>query len=212
MAAVVVVLAGGPDHPAPIVVPDGATVIAADAGGDLAVSLGLEVGLLVGDLDSIRPETLAGIEHVERHPAEKDATDLELALAAALRLEPERILVLGGAGGRLDQLLGGLLLLAADTYAGVRVDAQFGAAAAHVVRGERLLRGEPGELLSLFAVHGPASGIVTDGLVYPLRDETLEPGSTRGVSNMFAAQQATIRVERGVLLAVRPTGSAMAGS
>jgi thiamine pyrophosphokinase len=192
--------------------PPGATVIAADGGAELARRLGLEVDLLVGDLDSISAEGLGGIERVERHAAEKDASDLELALAAALRFEPERILVLGGAGGRLDHLLGGLLLLAADAYASVRVDAQIGAAAVHVVRGERRLFGESGELISLFAVQGPARGVVTDGLVYPLRGETLEPGSTLGVSNVFAAPEARVALERGVVLAVRPSGSATAGS
>jgi len=191
-----------------VVPPAGATVIAADGGAEL----GWPVDLVVGDLDSISAETLARVENVERHPAEKDATDLELALAAALRLDPERILVLGGAGGRLDHLLGGLLLLAADAYAGVQVDAQFGAAAVHVVRGERMLLGEPGELISLFAVHGAASGIVTDGLVYPLRGEALEPSSTRGVSNVFATREARIAVQRGVVLAVRPSGSVTGGS
>ncbi len=204
----VVVLAGGPDRPAAIALPPGATVIAADSGAEL----GGPVDLLVGDLDSISAETLAGIERVERHAAEKDATDLELALTAALRLEPDRILVLGGAGGRLDHLLGGLLLLTAEAYAGVEVDAQIGASAVHVVRGERTLLGDPGELISLFAVNGPASGVVTDGLVYPLRGETLEPGSSRGVSNVFAAPKARIGVERGVVLAVRPSGIVRAGS
>jgi thiamine pyrophosphokinase len=192
--------------------PPGATVIAADGGAELARRLGLEVDLLAGDLDSISAEGLGGIERVERHAAEKDASDLELALAAALRFEPERILVLGGAGGRLDHLLGGLLLLAADAYASVPVDAQIGAAAVHVVRGERRLFGESGELISLFAVQGPARGVVTDGLVYPLRGETLEPGSTLGVSNVFAAPEARVALERGVVLAVRPSGSATAGS
>jgi thiamine pyrophosphokinase len=208
----VVVLAAGVDPPVGVSLPADATVIAADGGADLARPLGLEVDRVVGDMDSISAQTLARIEHVERHPAEKDATDLELALAAALRLEPERILVIGSAGGRLDHLFGGLLLLAADDYAGVQVDAQLGAAAVHVLRGERRLRGDRGELVSLFAVHGPARGIVTDGFVYPLRGETLEPGSTRGLSNVFASQEATISVARGVLLAVRPSGSVTAGS
>ena len=206
--SVVVVLAGGPDRPAAVALPPGATVIAADSGAELA----LQVDLAVGDFDSIAAETLARMGRVERHPEAKDASDLELALEAALRLEPERILVFGGAGGRLDHLLGGLLLLAADAYAGVEVDAQFGAAAVHVVRRERVLAGEPGELISLFAVHGPARGVVTDGLVYPLRGETLEPGSTRGLSNVFAAPEVRVGVERGVLLAVRPSGSVAAGS
>jgi thiamine pyrophosphokinase len=207
MPGTVVVLAGGPD-PASVVLPPGATVIAADGGADQ----GAPVDLLVGDLDSISPETLRGIARVERHAPEKDATDLELALAAALRLEPERIVVVGSAGGRLDHLLGSLLLLAADTYAAVTVDAQLGTAAVHVIRGERTLRGESGELISLFAVHGPASGIVTEGLVYPLRGETLEPGSSRGLSNLFAAREARVAVERGVVLAVRPTSSVAVGS
>jgi thiamine pyrophosphokinase len=195
----VVVLAGGPDVPAGIALPAGASVIAADGGAEL----GVPVELAVGDFDSITAETLATVARVERHPPAKDATDLELALDAALRLEPERILVVGSAGGRLDHLLGSLLLLAAEKYSAVEV--RLGTAQVHVVRGERVLAGEPGELLSLFALGGPAEGVVTDGLVYPLRDETLEPGSSRGTSNEFAAAEARISVGRGVLLAVRPS-------
>jgi thiamine pyrophosphokinase len=204
----VVVLAGGPDPPPRVSLPAGVTVIAADSGAEL----GSRIDFAVGDFDSISVETLVGVERVERHPAAKDASDLELALEAALRFEPGRIVVFGGAGGRLDHLLGGLLLLAADAYAEVEVDAQFGGAAVHVVRGERLLAGELGELVSLFAVHGPASGVVTEGLMYPLRGERLEPGSTRGLSNVFAASEARVRVERGVVLAVRPSGSVTVGS
>lgn len=208
----VVVLSGGAGSLQVVDLPVGATVIAADGGAELARMLGLSVDLVVGDLDSISAETLAEIERVERHAAEKDATDLELALVAALRLEPERVLVLGAGGGRLDHLFGGLLLLAAEAYADVRVDAQFGAAAVHVVRSERTLHGEPGELISLLAVHGQARGVVTDGLVYPFRAETLEPGSSRGVSNVFAQPLARITLEAGVLLALRPSGSVTAGS
>jgi thiamine pyrophosphokinase len=210
--AVVVVLAGGPDEPAAVELPAGCVVVGADVGVELADSLGMSVDLAVGDFDSISAERLAALKRVERHPAAKEASDLELALDAALRLEPERILVIGGAGGRLDHVLGELLLLAADKYAAVRVDAQLGAAAVHVVRRERTISGRPGELISLFPVDGAAHGVVSDGLEYPLRGETLEPGSTRGLSNVFAAATARIGLERGVLLAVRPTGSATAGS
>jgi thiamine pyrophosphokinase len=203
----VVVLAGGPDPPASVSLPAAVPVIAADSGAEL----GPRVDLAVGDFDSISAETLARLERVERHPEAKEASDLELALEAALRLGPDRIVVFGGAGGRLDHVLAALLLLAADAYAGVELDAQLGAAAVHVIRGERRLAGEVGELISLFAVHGRASGVVTEGLVYPLRRETLEPGSTRGLSNVFAAPEARIRVGRGVVLGVRPSGSVTVG-
>jgi thiamine pyrophosphokinase len=49
------------------------------------------VDLLVGDLDSVKAEIFARPKQVERHSVDEDATDLELALAAALRLEPDRI-------------------------------------------------------------------------------------------------------------------------
>ena len=191
-------------------------MVAADGGAEFALELGLRVDLVVSDFDSVSIETLAAVERagarVERHPAAKDATDLELALEAALRFGPERIVVLGGASGRLDHLLGELLLFAADAYARVEVDAQLGVAAIHVVRRERVLSGQVGELVSLFAVQGAATGVVTDGLVYPLRGETLEPGSSRGLSKVFAAGEARVSVERGVLLAVRPSGSVSVGS
>jgi len=186
------------------------TVIAADSGAEHALELGLHVDLAVGDFDSVSPSTLAAIERagarIERHPAEKDRSDLELALVAALALDPVRIVVLGGVEGRLDHLFGELLLLAADAFSTVSVDAQLGTAAVHVVRGERVLAGAPGELLSLFAVHGPATGVVGEGLVYPLRRELLLPGSTRGLSNVFAAPEVRLGLESGVVLALRPDG------
>jgi thiamine pyrophosphokinase len=209
----VVVVAGGeaPAAEAAQAVPRGAPVVAADSGVDHARALGLEVALAIGDFDSASPAGVAAAAadgaRVERHPAAKNATDLELALDAALQFDPARVLVLGGVGGRLDHLAAALLLLGAPRYAGVDVDAQIGPALAHVIRGKRMLVGEPGELLSLLPLHGPVEGVRTDGLLYPLAGETLEPGTSRGVSNEFTAPAATISLERGTLLAVRP-GSA----
>jgi len=206
MSGTVVVLSASPDMPHALEIPPGATVIAADGGADHARQLGLRVDLLVGDLDSVSEKTLAECERVERHPVDKEATDLELALSAALELEPERIIVLGGSAGRLDHLFAGILLLASDRYAGSRVDAQFGEATVHVIRGKRRLSGEIGDLISLFAVHGSAMGVRTEGLVYRLSGQTLEPGTSRGVSNVFAETHVVIAVERGVVVAVRPNG------
>ena len=85
-------------------------VIAADDGAREALRLGLEVDVVVGDMDSVPASTLAQVERaggrVMRHPADKDATDLELALDEALTSQAERIVVAGGAGGRLDFVLG----------------------------------------------------------------------------------------------------------
>ena len=69
---------------------------------------------------------------------------------------------------------------------------------------ERAIEGEPGELVSLFALHGPAQDVRTEGLTYSLDGETLEPGSTRGVSNVLLEERASVSVGSGVLLAVCP--------
>jgi thiamine pyrophosphokinase len=208
--AVVVVVAGGPP-PAPasaLDVPLDAPVVAADAGLDHALALGLAVTIAIGDFDSVSAAALATAQsagtRIERHPAEKDATDLELGLDAAVALEAHRVLVLAGDGGRLDHLLATLLLLGSARYAGIEIDARIGTARVHVVRDERELEGAPGELVSLLALHGRAEGVHTAGLVYTLRDDTLEPGSSRGVSNAFASERARISLERGALLVVRP--------
>jgi thiamine pyrophosphokinase len=114
------------------------------------------------------------------------------------------VLVLAGVGERLDHLVSALHVLGSPRYAATEVDARVGAAHVHVIRDVRALEGKPGELVSLFALHGTAEGVRTEGLEYPLAGETLEPGSSRGVSNRFVAEAARVRVERGILLAVRP--------
>src|SRR5215471_6918224 len=126
---VAVVCTGGGGAPPPASalagIPAGAYVIGADSGVELAAALGLRVDLAVGDFDSVDAAALAAAEaagaRVERHPAAKDATDLELALHAAMTIDPAEIVVVGGAAGRLDHLVTGLLVLAADAWAGVTV-------------------------------------------------------------------------------------------
>jgi thiamine pyrophosphokinase len=205
----VVVVASGPG-PA-VAVPATPMVVAADGGLDRALSLGLEVDVVVGDLDSVSADALERAEangvRVVRHPAAKDFTDLELALDEAVALGAERVLVVASAGGRLDHLLSSLLLLASERYASVELDALVGDALVHVIRGERRLEGGSGDLVTLLALGGPAEGVTTSGLAFPLAGETLEPGSSRGVSNTFSASEAQVSLSSGVLLAVRPDGA-----
>lgn len=205
----VVVVAGGPGETRPrLEIPAGAPVVAADSGVDRALALGLRIEVAVGDFDSVTPDGLeaarTGGVRIERHPRDKDATDLELALDTAANLQPTRLLVLGSSGGRLDHLLSTLLLLGSDRFAGYELDAALGSSIVHVIRGERRLTGTVGELISLLALHGAAAGVTTEGLRFPLLWETLEPGSSRGVSNVFASPDARIEVQHGVLLAIRP--------
>jgi thiamine pyrophosphokinase len=187
--------------------PGDAWVVAADSGLDRARALGLRVDHVVGDMDSVSPGALAAASAAgiaERHHEAKDATDLDLAIDAALARRPGRLVVVGSAGGRLDHLLAMVTVLAGPRLAGVAVEAVLGPARLVVVRSEARLPGEPGELVSLLPVGGPALGVSTTGLLYPLRDEDLAAGSSRGVSNEVVTSPATVRLRSGVLVAVLP--------
>jgi thiamine pyrophosphokinase len=204
------VFAGG-DRLLPAVaarLPADALVIAADSGLEHAVALGRHVDLVVGDLDSVDVVSLAAAEAdgtgVERHPAEKDATDLELALDAARARGARHATVVGGSGGRLDHFLANALLLATPRFENLGIDAWIGRAHVTTVRERAELHGSAGTLCTLLAVGGLARGVTTKGLRYPLDDDVLLPGSTRGVSNEFASPVATVTVRAGVLLAIVP--------
>jgi thiamine pyrophosphokinase len=206
----VVILAGGDVVSTELAarLPPGALVIAADSGLAVATRLGVRVDLVVGDLDSVDPGELAAAEAagvpVERHPVDKDRTDLAIALDTALAHRPARITVAGGHGGRLDHLLANALLLASDVYAGVRITALMGTAIVTVVRDEAAVTGRAGELVSLLPAHGPARGVTTTGLRFPLSGEDLSAGSSRGVSNLLVGTTARVRLDGGVLLVVQP--------
>ncbi|HSR44605.1 MAG TPA: thiamine diphosphokinase [Acidimicrobiia bacterium] len=201
-----VVLAGG-DIVDPDVIedlPHDGFNVAADSGLDQALALGLEVDLIVGDMDSVSAEALSVYRDIpiELHPADKDHTDLELALRAAIRMGVERIIIVGGSGGRLDHFLANALLVSSAEFAEVDVEWLTGDARLHVIHGTSRLHCAPGRHISLLAVHGPAQGVRTEGLKWELDDEDLLPGATRGVSNVFAQPVATVTVRRGTLLAI----------
>ena len=206
---VVVVAGGDPVTPGAIAdLPSGALVIAADSGVERALGVGLHVDLAVGDFDSVSHAALQRIERdgarLERHPEAKDHTDLELALAAAVACNPRRVVVLGGHGGRLDHFLANALVLTSPRWAGVELVARMGGAVLTVVRDHAEVRGAPGDLVTLVPAHGAARGVTTEGLRYPLDDEDLDAGSTRGVSNELVRTSAVVHVRDGVLLVIQP--------
>jgi len=182
-------------------------LIGADGGTRHMLALGLMPDAVVGDLDSLEPETVAkliaqGVD-VERYPIAKDQTDLELAIERGLRAGASEILLLGALGGRLDQTLANLLILAQRNWP-VPLRLAEGSQLAQVLRsGETLmLHAAPGSTVSAIPLSAIVTGITYTGLEYPLQDATLSIGSTRGVSNFVASSPATITIDEGVLLVV----------
>ena len=206
MAETILVFAGGDPPPASVLegLPTSAYVIAADSGFDHAHRLGVKVDLLVGDLDSISADGLGLAGEIEQHPTDKNATDLAIALDAAARKQPSQVIVVGGAGGRIDHFLANAALLTSSAYSELELTWLPGGAVIHVVRRRIELSGSPGDVVSLLPYGGPARGVSTVGLRWPLADAELGPGTSLGVSNQMVDSTATVDLLDGVLLAVQP--------
>jgi len=184
----------------------GDRILAADGGSRHVLQLGLAPAAVIGDLDSLTSEErehlrLSGTELVE-YPRDKDATDLELALAYAIGAGCTAIVVVGALGGRLDQTLGNLALLSAERFAGIDLRLDDGLEEVCLVRSRLTIHGQVGELVSLLPWGGPVAGVSTEGLRWPLNRETLFPEKTRGISNEMILPQATVAIEQGLLLVV----------
>jgi thiamine pyrophosphokinase len=191
-------------------------IVAADGGAAYADSLGLgPIDLWVGDGDSLSPAALDALRRagvpVELAAADKDESDTELAVLAAIDRGATRLTILGAFGGpRLDHALANVLLLGHRRLVDRTAVLLSSAVRLRLIRApgpdgglaSLSLSGRPGGLVSLLPFAGPAGGVTTSGLQYGLRDETLEVGPARGLSNVRLEPTATVSLKVGSLLVV----------
>jgi thiamine pyrophosphokinase len=201
------IIAGG--HPISRAVADRlerpAFIVAADSGLDRAYELGLRPDVVVGDMDSVTEASLARAEAegitIERHPTDKDATDLELAVATVGRRGFLHATIIGGTGGRFAHTLANALLL---TRSGeVRLDWLTSHARITALESSetRTFPAADGPLLSVLAIGG-AARCSSSGLRWPLDEVPLTPGVTRGISNEIVGRAASLTVDEGCILVV----------
>jgi thiamine pyrophosphokinase len=206
----IVVVASGALAPGDEAWLDGAdAVIAADGGAAALDRLGRLPDRLVGDLDSAPPALVERLEaagtRIDRHPSDKDASDTELAIRAAVHDGADQVDLLGATGGdRLDHELANLFLVADPDFAGIDLRAISGRTIVRALRsGSRLgLRGGIGDLVTLLPIGGDVEGVSAVGLRWPLDEATLPMGRSRGLSNVVVGPGASITLADGVLLVV----------
>ena len=184
-------------------------IVAADGGTEVALELGLEPAVVIGDLDSLPDELRARLEESQvkfvTYPAQKDETDTELAIHYALDAGASEIVLLGAVGDRLDHTLANVLLLAMPELERVPATLIAGSNQLWLLRGGAQLEfeGEAGDIVTLLPLGRDATGITTTGLQWTLDNATLSFGPARGVSNVMTAPLATVRLIDGLLLVTR---------
>lgn len=162
--------------------------------------------LLVGDLDSVSEEDLIWLREKKvaicQFPPEKDQTDLELAILAAIDLGSEKIVIAGALGGRIDQTLANINLLLIPEIQNIDVRMDDGLEELFLIPRHAVINGAAGDSVSLIPLHSPARGIVTKRLKYKLNNETLFPERSRGISNVMKNSTAEVTLKSGLLLCI----------
>jgi len=177
-------------------------IIAADGGTRHVLAFGLMPHVIVGDMDSLPAnfEISKFNGDVILYPKDKNETDLELAIQHALTLNPEQVIILAALGGRLDQTLGNIALILHPSSPIFRLDD--GIEEVFFCRDHAQIEGKAGDIVSLIPWQGEVTGVVTEKLKWPLRNETLYPQKTRGISNEMLNDEATVQISSGLLLVV----------
>ena len=177
-------------------------LICCDGGARHAEALGVLPDHVVGDMDSIAPELLdtyakSGVNRAT-WPVDKDFTDLELAVSFAFGLGADTVDILAALGGRPDHAMANICVLSQAPGAVRILEPGCTVCAAGPDR-ELVITGRAGDTVSILPL-GEARGVGTEGLMYPLRGETLRAGYARGVSNRMLAGAARVAVREGILI------------
>lgn len=171
---------------------------------------GITPHVLLGDFDSIGSITsdeysdfLNRGMKVKKFPVEKDKTDTELAVDYAFDAGCNEIILIGAIGSRIDHTLSNIYLLKKIVERGACGWIINEANKITLIKNSSIiLEKEHDEYVSLLPLFGQARGISTRGLYYPLDNDTLLVGSSRGISNEFTGKIAQITVKEGLLLVI----------
>lgn len=187
-------------------------IIAADGGANHLMKMGILPETVIGDLDSISEDTLfeltAADVSIEQYSEDKDETDFQLALRYAVELRPSAILIVGALGGRIDQTLANLSIVADPSLPAIDIrlddglEEVFFCRASAAKGGQAEVRGRSGDIVSLIPWQAPVEGVTTEGLQWPLYAETLYPDKSRGISNVMLADSTSVSIQAGLLLIV----------
>ena len=186
-------------------------LIGADAGASHILRLGLSPAVVIGDFDSIPDDDLHTMEasgvHLERHPRDKDQTDLELAIDYTVREKYPQVLVVAAWGGRLDMTLSNLSLMTRPNLLDLEVVMDDGIESACFTKEEIMIDGQPGDTISLFPWEGSVRIERTNGLRWSLTNSVIHANESRSISNELLHEHAEIKVSSGLLLCIHRRNS-----
>lgn len=174
---------------------------AADSGAVAVHRAGLSTDLLVGDMDSIDDEVLEKIlasdTQVLRLPVEKDDSDTETAVKTLCDRGFQEIILLGATGSRLDHTLGSVMLVSVTASSSAQVVLWDTNNCCRLITTGTYYLSRTEDNVSVVPLSPDGLTLTLNGFYYPLQEETVFFGQSRGLSNIMVAQEGTIVVHHG---------------
>lgn len=200
----VAIMSGGTtpqeDHFFKSILPNYQFHIAVDMGMNVFHRLGIKPDVLVGDLDSISPDT--DIEGVELHkfPYDKDKTDTELAIDYCRDNGFLHIDILGGIGDRLDHTLANAYLLVYANKPNNQVRLLNGTNTIYLLTGTKAIEieGTKNDIISLIPITEKIEGLTISGCRWNLKQGSVSQGRTHGISNCLKNTTASLSITEGM--------------
>ncbi|WP_442599458.1 thiamine diphosphokinase [Neobacillus sp. D3-1R] len=206
------ILAGGPvDHLPDLYEYDVENCIwvGVDKGVYTLLTRGIKPTYAFGDFDSISHGELEKVEkevkHLYKFIPEKDETDMELALNAALAENPDEIRIFGATGGRLDHFIANVQLLSKGIEKEYPIS---------IIDKKNIMYLKPPgtytlpkllnkNYISFLPFNQTIEKLSLEGFKYSLNDRNISIGSTLCISNELIADYGTYSFLSGILIVIR---------
>jgi thiamine pyrophosphokinase len=173
-------------------------IVAADGGVSHAFTWGFKPDYVVGDLDSVDEHIKSKLKPTQFiHLPSQELNDLEKSLNFCKNLDINDLTIVGLTGKRLDHTINNLSVVSRyDSIFKLTIyDAN---AQIHLVRDKFTFDGVIGQTISLISI-GKVGGITTEGLAYPLNNESLIFGEREGASNEIVSTPIKVQIKSGLL-------------
>ena len=185
--------------------------IGVDRGTVYLINQGIIPVAAVGDFDSITEDEWCSIKEKNidliKYKAEKDATDLELALKFAYENNPCKIRIFGATGGRLDHFLAGLhhitVLQKENPAVPVCIIDKKNIIEIKLPGTYQIETNTDKQFVSFLPLFGQVKNLTLEGFKYPLKNRHISYGSTLCISNELICDYVTYSFSDGILLVIR---------
>lgn len=186
-------------------------IIAIDGGLEKAYEMGIVPTHIIGDFDTVSEEILNKYTDNEsvrivRLMPEKDFSDTQSAISAAIQNDCTHIEIIGGTGTRLDHTIANIhtLQMALDKCDDAVIVNENNRI--RLVNGRKIIDKENvfGKYISFLPLTDKVRGVVLKGFKYPLDNYEFDihKSLSLGVSNEMAEDRAEIDVAEGILIMV----------